>query len=559
VKFTAPTGSRFKKGKIVTADANDADQTDFLWAKIIKVTGDGTYSKGLGPVLLNIAVPTGAIATRILPRFINDLPVALETEIVNQIFENQNFGLRYESTESQWKLVTSNNLNLVDDFILGKAGDTTSTNVDSSWMVAFVRQPDSYTVRIRKLGYIFGSVNQNRFYFDKNEKRYNDQIGAVVKDQIKVLGVNTGKDFVTQLVQDFAFEISDTLKFDDGYESTSEIKLSFRDSDDDGVIDNPESFENIVGVDTDLNFLFFKTSNDVYGSSISTLVDNSTDLILIRDKQDNVDLTDSLTYPDQQLVYFYDISENIIKRVNRTTNTLDIANEYSAAVGRRNLKFQYIHNASVDRRIDPSSSNIIDIFLLIRSYDESYRIYLAGGTDLQPVAPTSEALRTTFGSALSSIKSISDDIIYHPVKYKILFGNKADPALQSIFKVVKNQNLSINDNDLKVRIVSAINDFFDINNWDFGDRFYMGELTTYILNTVAPDLANIVIIPRQSSQAFGSLFEIQSSPDEILISAATVDDIEIVSAITASEIGVRTNTSVQSENIQTTTYSSGGY
>jgi hypothetical protein len=566
VKFTAPTGSRFKKGKLVPTDVNDADQTDYLWAKIIKVTGDGTYIKGLGPILLNIVVPTGAIASRILPRFINDLPVALETEIVNQIFENQNFGLRYESTESQWKLVTSNNLNLVDDFILGKAGDTTSTNVDSSWIVAFVRQPDSYTVRIRRLGYVFGSVNQNRFYFDKNEKRYNDQIGAVVKDQIKVLGVNTGKDFVTQLVQDFAFEISDTLKFDDGYESTSEIKLSFRDSDDDGVIDNPESFENIVGVDTDLNFLFFRSSNDVYGSRIKTLVDNSADLILVRDKQDNIDLTDSLTYPDQQLIYFYDISENVIKRVNRTTNTLDIANEYSAEVGRRNLKFQYIHNASVDRRIDPSSSNIIDIFLLIRSYDESYRIYLAGGLDMEPVAPTSEALRTTFGSALSSIKSISDDIIYHPVKYKTLFGSKADPALQAIFKVVKNQNLSINDNDLKVRIISAINDFFDINNWDFGDRFYMGELTTYILNTVAPDLANIVIIPRQSSQAFGSLFEIQSSSDEILISAATVDDIEIVSAITASEIGVRTNTSMQSENMQITTYqanssvpSSGGY
>jgi hypothetical protein len=330
--------------------------------------------------------------------------------------------------------------------------------------------------------------------------------------------------------------------------------LSFRDSDDDGVIDNPESFENIVGVDTDLNFLFFISSNDVYGSRINTLVDNTTDLILIRDKQDNVDLTDSLTYPDQQLIYFYDISENIIKRVNRTTNILDIANEYSAAVGRRNLKFQYIHNASVDRRIDPSSSNIIDIFLLIRSYDESYRIYLAGGTSIQPVAPTSEVLRTTFGSALSSIKSISDDIIYHPVKYKVLFGAKADPVFQAVFKIVKNQNLSINDNDLKVRIVSAINDFFDINNWDFGDRFYMGELTTYILNTVAPDLANIVIIPRQTSQAFGSLFEIQSNPDEILISAATVDDIEIVSAITAAEIGVRTNTSRQSENEQVTTY-----
>ena len=544
VKFIPPTGLRFKKGKLVATNINDADQTDYIWTKIVKITGDGTYVKGLGPIVLSDLVPTGAVAQRIVPRFVSDLPVALETEIVNQVFNNQTFGLRYEITESQWKLITASNLNLTNDFTLGKAGDTTNTNIDSSWVVAFAKQPDSYTVRIRKQSYIFGSIQQNRFYFDSNEKQYNDQVGAVVKDQINVLGINTSKDFITQLKQDVPFEISDTIKFDDGYESTNEIKLSFRDADDDGVVDNPESFENIVGLDQDLNFLFFLASNDVYGTAIKTLIDNSNDLILIRQKEAGITFNDAVTYPDQQLIYFYDSAESIVKRVNRTTNTLDIANEYTAFIGRRNLKFQYTHNASVDRRIDPSTSNIIDIYLLIRNYDESYRIYLAGGTSTEPVAPTSDALRTTFGTALSSIKSISDDIIYHPVKYKVLFGSKADPKLQAVFKIVKNQNRSINDNDLKVRVITAINTFFDINNWDFGDRFYMGELTTYILNTVSPDLANIVIVPKQSNQSFGSLFEIQSRSDEILISAATVDDIEIVSAITASEIGASTNSIV---------------
>jgi hypothetical protein len=544
VKFIPPTGLRFKKGKLVATNINDADQTDYIWTKIVKITGDGTYVKGLGPIILSDLVPTGAVAQRIVPRFVSDLPVALETEIVNQVFNNQTFGLRYEITESQWKLITASNLNLTNDFTLGKAGDTTNTNIDSSWVVAFAKQPDSYTVRIRKQSYIFGSIQQNRFYFDSNEKQYNDQVGAVVKDQINVLGINTSKDFITQLKQDVPFEISDTIKFDDGYESTNEIKLSFRDADDDGVVDNPESFENIVGLDQDLNFLFFLASNDVYGTAIKTLIDNSNDLILIRQKEAGITFNDAVTYPDQQLIYFYDSAESIVKRVNRTTNTLDIANEYTAFIGRRNLKFQYTHNASVDRRIDPSTSNIIDIYLLIRNYDESYRIYLAGGTSTEPVAPTSDALRTTFGTALSSIKSISDDIIYHPVKYKVLFGSKADPKLQAVFKIVKNQNRSINDNDLKVRVITAINTFFDINNWDFGDRFYMGELTTYILNTVSPDLANIVIVPKQSNQSFGSLFEIQSRSDEILISAATVDDIEIVSAITASEIGASTNSIV---------------
>jgi hypothetical protein len=72
----------------------------------------------------------------------------------------------------------------------------------------------------------------------------------------------------------------------------------------------------------------------------------------------------------------------------------------------------------------------------------------------------------------------------------------------------------------------------------------MGELTTYILNSVAPDLSNIIIVPKQPSQVFGSLFEIQSSSDEILVSGATVDDVEIVTAITAAEIGANINSIV---------------
>ena len=543
IKFTAPAGQAFKKGKLVTINSQDSEQSDRLWTKVVSVVGDGTnagrgvLTSGLGAVTFSDAVPTGAVANRIVPRFVNDLDTALETEIVNQCAQNLNFGIRYESVSSTWKIVTASNVNLVSDFSLGKSGDISNSNADSSWLVAFVKEADRYNVRIRRLSYVFGSVTQNRFYFDTNEKRYNDQLGSVVNDQVKVLGINTDSGFISELRQDIAFVISDTIKFDDGYESTTEITLSFQDSDDDGVIDNPDSFEQIVGADTALNYLFFKETVDQYGTTIYQLVDNSDDLILIREKESIVDFTDTVTYPDGQLIYFYTIDEDAVKTVNRTTNTFDLDRSYRANVGRRNLKFQYIHNASVDRRIDPSSSNIIDIFLLIRSYDESYRIYLAGGTATAPEPPSTDSLRTTFGTSLSAIKSISDEIIYHTVKYKVLFGSKADPKLQATFKVVKNPGQSINDNDLKVRVIAAINAFFDISNWDFGDRFYMGELTTYILNSTAPDISNIVICPKQSSQSFGSLFEIQSRSDEILISGATVADVEIVTAITAAEIG----------------------
>ena len=117
-----------------------------------------------------------------------------------------------------------------------------------------------------------------------------------------------------------------------------------------------------------------------------------------------------------------------------------------------------------------------------------------------------------------------------------MFGSTAESRFKAQFKIVKNPNRSINDNDLKVRVINAIDEFFDVNNWDFGDRFYLGELITYITNSVLPDISNIVIVPRQPDTKFGDLFEIQSSQDEIFVSGATVDDIAIVQSINSVEL-----------------------
>lgn len=547
VKFSPPAGKAFKKNQIVDIDSNDPDQVDRLWSKIILVSGDGTASNegilpsGFGPISLTDQIPSGAIITRIVPKFVNDLPPDLELEIVNQASQNLNFGMRYDVQSMSWKVITSSNLNLVDDFSLGKAGDTTNSNLDTSWLIAFVKQPDSYSIRARSLEYIFGSIEQNRFYLDSNKKKFNDASGRVVVDEIKVLGINTDFNLINPLKNDLIFEANDVIKFDDGYESSSEIKIAFSDRDSDGVIDNPESFEIIVGDDAQNKFLFFREIVDINGYTIFELVDNSNDAVIVREKESEVDLDD---YVDGQLIYFYDVDENRVKSVDKQNNRLILQSQYNAYYGRDNLKFQYVHNASEDRRIDPSASNIIDIYLLPRSYDTAYRTYLSGGSTTEPEIPTTEDLRITYGTRLNEIKAISDEIIFHPVRYKILFGDKADEKLRAIFKVVKNPNKAINDNDLKVRIISAINEFFDVNNWDFGDRFYLGEMVAYITNSVAPDISNIAIVPTQPGQSFGSLFEIQSNPDELLISGATVDNILIVPALTAYEVNADPDTIV---------------
>ena len=94
----------------------------------------------------------------------------------------------------------------------------------------------------------------------------------------------------------------------------------------------------------------------------------------------------------------------------------------------------------------------------------------------------------------------------------------------------------INDNELKSEIIEAINKFFDIENWDFGETFYFQELSAYIMNELSPKLVSILIVPRQTTQSFGSLFEIKSEPDEIFASAAKVTDIETIDQLTATNL-----------------------
>jgi hypothetical protein len=554
IRFDPPEGKAFRDGKLVDINPNDPKQTDRLWTKVIKVVGDGTnagrgeLTNGRGPIEYSDVIPTGAIAGRIVPKFVNNLSQDLEREIVNIMSSNLNFGLRYSLEDRTWKIILAPNLDLINEFSLGRAGDTSNNNLDASWVVAFVKEATEYVIRVRGLDYIFESIDQNRFYFDANEKVYDAKTGKVTKDTVSVLGINRDKDQINSLKQDFVFEINDAIRSDDGFQSTSAIKIRFSDVDDDGVVDNPESFEQIVGLDTDLNFLFFKEETDLTGSRVFKYVDNTAGDILLETRESQVNINDE-RFTDGRLVYFYDILENRIKRVNKSTNTFDLVTNYRANVGRADLKFHYVHNAGINRRIDPSVSNIIDIFVLPRSYDIEYRKFLAGNIPTAPETPSTEALRIAYGSDLNAIKSISDEIIYHPVSYKVLFGETADPRLQAVFKVVKNPSRTVNDNELKVKIINAINDFFDIANWDFGDKFYVSELITFVINTAAPDISNMIIVPRQPNQAFGSLFEIQSRADEIVVSGATVDDIEIVTAISAAEIRATASQIVNSTDL----------
>ena len=557
IKFTSPDTREFLNGTLVTLGTDNAE--DRAWAKISGVVGDGSnsgsgnLSTGVGPITINDIVPNGAVLNSVIPNFTTSFSSTLEADLIDRIEAYEDFGLRYDVDNEEWRVITTTNLSTSAVFSLANTGNTSGTNLDASWWFKFTNDGNTYTVSYRKMEYIFESESQNKFHFDTEERIYDYKTGNVVKDTVKILKTNSILSSGNAIGHPITWQVTDTVAEADGFQDNRKVKVGFYDSDDDGVVDNPELFDIFVEPDTSVTtkFVFFEKyiSYDTieryrpYAASNFVVTQNESDINL-----------NTTTYTDGQLFYFYDASEDVVKSYSSTTNTLSTTTDYYARRGRSSIDFQYKHHAGQETRIDPSVSNIVDVYLLERTYDNLFRIWLQdGGT--KPTASTSDQLRINYSGVLNPLKSLSDQIIYHPVKYKILFGTTADEALQATFKVVKNARTNVTDAVIKTRVIAAINDFFALDNWDFGDTFYFTELAAFIHNELAPDLLTVVIVPNESGQGFGSLFQINSAADEIFISGATVDDVSIITALGANQLAasgtVVTSTSTATSNTTT--------
>lgn len=200
------------------------------------------------------------------------------------------------------------------------------------------------------------------------------------------------------------------------------------------------------------------------------------------------------------------------------------------------FSFKWSHFAPSDKRVDPSKSNIIDTVVLTEAYYSDVLSWKnSRSTGPIPRTPTTESLRLQFAE-LNSYKSISDEMVYNSGKFKVLFGTGASPELQAKFKVVKIPTSNISDNELKTRVIQAIDAYFDIRNWDFGEKFYYTELAAYIHTQLSRYLSSVVIVPVKQSSEFGNLFEIGSESNELFISTATVSNVEIVNNFTETNL-----------------------
>ena len=541
-----------------------SNTSTYIWAEVVSLTGDGTgngtgvLTTGEGPVSLNDTIPTGAIATRIIPVWRTIIDSSVVTTMIELITNNNPFGLRYDVNTQSWVIVFQSNLDAFSPFSLNKQGDLSNLQLDASWLLLFTTDTITYSIKTRKLRYVFESQSQVRFYFDPTDRIYDNVSGRLLKDIISVLNINTQPGVAEPYTINQDWKVVNQFIGADGYVDTKKLIVTFVDKDNTDSVKDPDTFENLVAVNSSSinvasKYIVLERYTVNQGQDDYRYVSNNDGKVVILDTQPK----SFGNYSDGQ--YFYFVDTDTVGVYSTTQSTIKPSLDYQVFLGRDELKFQYTHHASDTQRIDPGISNIIDVFVLTQGYDTLYRQWLNGVVANEPLPASSDELNNSIAPKLDLIKAISDEIIYHPVKYKVLFGAKAEKHLQAQFKVITNKSLVTSDNDIKTQILSAINKFFALNNWDFGDTFYFTEMAAYVTQQLSPYIVNFVIVPTGSKLAFGGLFEIKAGPDEIFISGATIENIDIVPAITPTVINSLGDVTLVSNAIAKQTLTSSPY
>jgi hypothetical protein len=154
-----------------------------------------------------------------------------------------------------------------------------------------------------------------------------------------------------------------------------------------------------------------------------------------------------------------------------------------------------------------------------------------------PPRPTINELSAQYGQ-IQDYKMLSDSVVLNSVVFKPLFGPKAVTALRGTIKVIRTSDTTASDSDIKSAVLTAMNDYFDINNWNFGDTFYFSELSAYLHNKLGDIISSAVLVPNNPTEPFGTLYEIKCKPYEIFVNAATANDIRVIAALTPDQLQV---------------------
>ena len=535
LKFIAPSGYYFDSNNRLVSGVAGPSNTTYIWTTVLNVIGDGfnngigQFANGSGPITLNGYIPAEAILTTVIPSFSNSLPNSVIQECIVRLDLQQNFSLVFDNSltvnQNRWSIDIYNSSNYF-------------VNFES---VGYNR----YTVTYRSLAYYFGSVADTRFTYDAGKLVYDPFSGIILQDFVKVLVTNTQPNSNYALSNPISTSIVGQTVESDGYINDFEVEVASIDVNNRSIIENPDFFNEITGYVTGSTnigvYAFFETIQDAINLSRQDLI-ASTVVSYQYSTTTQIEIV-KYEYPVGQLFYAYSTNVFYITVQDPTISTpfftLVVQPQYSMKPGRQGLQFQYRHNSNNTTRIDPATTNIIDLYVVTQSYYTQYQNWIQDTTNTVPLPlrPTISQLSNEY-SQIQDYKMLTDSAILNSVVFKPLFGPKAASALRATIKVIKNSNTNASDSEIRSAVLTQMNTYFNINNWNFGDTFYFSELSAYIHTNIGDLVSSCVLVPNDPSLHFGDLYEIKCLPYEIFANAATSNDVIVIAALTPAELQI---------------------
>lgn len=403
-----------------------------------------------------------------------------------------------------WDIISGVNLNKTGAFDITTAG-LVGANRDASWIMWCKANVDvdgnvvDYSVTWRDIKLVIES-DTTKFWFNSQTPIVDSDTKTVVRDTVQILKSNLGKTGQFAIGKNLKFEVIGNITNDDGIIAPSKIEVyqtgnSLERLPSELRRDAPNLFVDFVNVRAPYDYVYFRVKTDGTRVPVAATTD-------------------------------------IVGRNWNTNFGLSTDGLYERMIGRDGLDFMWQHFSPNTNVIDPTITNINDIYVLTQGYYESYMEWVAGGgVGDEPQPPSSAELRNTYRNVIAT-KMMSDTVVVQSGKIKLLFGNLASPSLRGRFRILRAASATMSNDEIKNDIVRLVNQYFTITDWDFGTKFFFTDLAAKLHNGLVGQIASVVVVPTFASNSFGSLFVVESGQDEVLQSALTVDDIDVVDGYT---------------------------
>lgn len=408
------------------------------------------------------------------------------------------------------------NTTIVNKWNLNGRWETVASLDTDQWLIKIKKNYDSVSGNVTSIDITYRDLKTliesptTKFWYNSSNPVFDVNSKKRVTDKIQILKSNLSKNQLLAIGKNQVYDVVNAVYGNDGIENVNALEVVATDNSGsvmsgDTRPDNALQFNQFVDTTTTPQYVYFKK---LAAESRAVAISAT------------------------------DVPFSIMTTLNSMTpgqaETVDVLTDivYMRKYGRAGLDFLWQHFTPNGNMIDPSTSNIIDIFVLTKGYYDNLLSYVDGVSRIPATPPTPLELRNTYRHLLST-KMLSDTVVLHPGRVKLLFGDLAGPQLRAKFKVLKSPLSTLGDDQLRAEILDVIREYFSIDNWDFGDVFYATELFALIHQRLPLDVASVVLVPTFSDNSFGNLFVIESSEDEVLQSAATINDIELVESYNA--------------------------